>query len=173
MLRMKTGGMILLVGLFDVSAWSIFQRNVKKNKEWLSKILEDGFPAYAKDAYSYFLDHDVFPRDIASLRSKVRRGLTPFRPLEYLLTAHVLDSKSGSQADWLGEQMRLCHMSRAVAATLFLVAMESVFLNIYYSFIRISASKNGETTMTPSVFAFIMLALILSNFFSYRAYSRF
>ncbi len=158
---------------FDVSAWSIFQKNVKKNKEWLSKILDDDFPNYAREVYSYCLDADVFPKDVKSFLSKVRRGLKPFRPLEYLLTAYVLDSKSGSQADWLGEQMRLCHMSRAISATLSIVALEFVVLNLYYLSIKLSSSSKEEITMALSVFVFIMAALVLSNFFAHQAYSRF
>ncbi|MDQ6702538.1 MAG: hypothetical protein M3Z96_05270 [Pseudomonadota bacterium] len=160
-------GLLLdLIGpTFDVSAWSIFQKNVKKNKEWLSKILDDDFPNYARDVYSFCLDQDVFPRDIAIFLSKVRRGLKPFRPLEYLLTAYVLDSKSGSQADWLGEQMRLCHMSRAVSATLLLVAMESVLLNIYYTFIKFSTSSNAEITMGTICFCFYYGCPCIIKFF--------
>jgi hypothetical protein len=167
-------GLLLdLIGpTFDVSAWSVFQKNVQKNKEWLPKILDDDFPRYGREVYSYCLD-EVFPKDIKSFLSKVRKGLKPFRTLEYLLTAYVLDGASGSQTDWIGEQMRLCHMSRAVSATLLLVVLDFIVLILYYLFVNRSASSVGEAIIALFVFICIIASLVLSNFFAHQAYSRF
>lgn len=178
-------GLLLdLMGSFLV-IWEaqIFKKHLDKNEEW--------FPQFVQENGTYIQsDYERIKADIIGPRESFRRSfaffrfwkrdawqraygeqrrvwrligaLRSFRRLENLLIAHVLAASGASNLDWLGDQLRLCRTSRAISASIVILALEVSWLTL------------AETSAQPWVGIITQYAaMALSLFVTVRAYSRF
>ena len=152
-----------------LAAWEvkIFKRTLDVNAGWFSKFIETTGDQSRVD-YEH-IRKSLRRRSFAISRLWKREyaigALDSFRRLETLLMAYVLASLGASSLDWLADQMRLCRTSRAISASLFVLALE-----VYGSIFAVSSISGSPPV---GVIGVITAFLFLSGFITYRAYSRF
>jgi hypothetical protein len=175
-----------LLMLFE--AW-IFQRQLVKNQGWIESFVQSELPHFARDYFlTLNLAQRINPLKLAEFaeRSRMwlperrsagfylvrvyrngfrwqRRTQQAFRRLEHALIARVL--ASGAKIEMLTEQLSICRMSRAIAAALYVLAIE-----LFYAMI-LTMHQSGWRFFWGYLWAFVFggLALLIGT----GAYSRF
>jgi hypothetical protein len=142
--------------------------HLARNRHWISTLIDTEFQDYARDV-AYFLAERPAERAVKWPRLVVLKDrtlfkwkeLSRFKPLENLLVAYAFETRK-ARIEWLGDQLRMCRMSRSVSVALTLLCLEAI------AFAAVHPLSSHRIIWAMVLFVVLVVAILIMR----QAYSR-
>jgi hypothetical protein len=162
----------LMGSLFVFWELNWFLRHLQRNKDWLSKLVNDNFVEYIGNDFE-ILSRIIPYNSLDNLRFWKKRAwgfylirdaksFEPSYRLQLILISYVFGSDHKARIELLQKRIKLYEISRSITTTLMLSSLQIIAAFILYAVHQLLI-----------IYAIIWIFTGLSLFITYRSYSRF
>ena len=169
----------------------VFRKHLVRGKTWILPILEQYEEFLGDDVnrviteFDYPFSKSEFKRVFGSFafwKARNRKAFSkdqkqsltrfrlikPFSRIQSVLLSHIIFNSEPGKLEVLTDQLRLCRISRAISSGIFVLVIVAYILQII-------SLVNGNVLIGnfPNILVVITIFMVLSVFFTVRAYSRF